>query len=41
MAKFNPTIIAYLVSYITEGYDFKNFVLGESAFHIIQYDSTV
>jgi len=31
MAKFNPTITAYLVPYITEGYDNKKMLLlGES-----------
>jgi len=30
MAKFNPTITAYLVPYIREGYNKKFFLLGES-----------
>jgi len=30
MAKFNPTITAYLVPYIGEGYDNKKIVMDES-----------
>jgi len=41
MAKFNSTITAYLVPYVTEGYDNKNFCYWVSLLlkveHIITY----